>query len=71
MASEKGYIADVKILINACHRNQYALETLSGACHDTTFTSFRGLDAFAGEFWGDRTWLEDTVFFEVAGEHRT
>jgi hypothetical protein len=36
IASEEGYIADLKILINVCHWNQYALETLSGACHDTT-----------------------------------
>jgi hypothetical protein len=71
VASEEGYIADVEILINVCHWNQYALETLSGACHDTTFRSFRGLDAFTNEFWGDRTWLEETVFFDVAGEYRT
>jgi hypothetical protein len=33
--------------------------------------SIGGLDAFADEFWGDQTCLEETVFFEVAGEYRT
>lgn len=41
VVSEAGYIADLKILIYVCHWNLYALETLSGACHDTTFTGAR------------------------------
>lgn len=41
IVSEAGYIDDSKILIHVYHWNLYALGTLSGACHDTTFTGAR------------------------------
>lgn len=36
-----GYIAELRILMNACRWNLYALETLSGAYHDSIFTRAR------------------------------
>ena len=41
IVSEADYIADLEILFDVCHWNLYTLETLSGACHDTTFTGAR------------------------------
>jgi hypothetical protein len=41
IVSEAGYTADLEILLNVCHWNLYALETLNGACHDTTFIGAR------------------------------